>query len=357
MPPRFLDLEIIPTPRYSMMCLLPSTRIVVISSPARAHPSTEIVWQTLHSLKLLGFDKSAPITVVCDGCRPASSLEEGYRSRLQSRLASNPCKFSKRGIVSDEVAANYEEYKSRLECEALGAGYTGMSFLHMESHGGFAMAVKAGLESAKAGGEAHALIVQHDRAFCRRVPRAVLHDIVAHLDSSNCRYVGFPSGTSKLLASKMANVYKLHALLAERTVQLQPPSLRLRPCIFWYDSNHIVNVAQALEIYAPFANAPAELHTRLGAAGVNRFRLRRGDFIEERFGVEQRNLLASLRSEPEACLRVFDWFGTYMLGETTRLPPPLSPSLSPCLVGPIGKPFVPGSNLDEGRGSHPGQLG
>ena len=46
--------------------------------------------------------------------------------------------------------------------------------------------------------------------------------------------------------------------------------------------------------------------------------MRRGDFVEERFGVEQRNLLASLRDEPDECIRLFDWFGTYIVEEVLR---------------------------------------
>ena len=261
----------------------------------------------------------SPITVVCDGCRPASSLEAGYRERLQSRLDVHPCKFSKRGIVTDEIARNYEEFQRRLRREAAQAGYDNLSLLPMQEHAGFAMAVKAGLESAVEAGAQYALVVQHDRAFCRRVPKGdmdMLFDFFR--SSSSCRYIGFPSGTSKLLAGKMSQVYKLHHLLNERSTSLRP-TVALRPSIFWYDSNHLVDAKRALEIFEPYSHAPDSLRDRIGGVGINRFRLRRGDFIEERFGVEQRNLLASLRDEPAECLRLFDWFGTYMLEEV--LPP------------------------------------
>ena len=62
------------------------------------------------------------------------------------------------------------------------------------------------------------------------------------------------------------------------------------------------------------------MHARLGPAGVGRFRIRRGDFIEERFGVEQRNFLASLSDAPtEELLSAFDWFGTYLIEEIAQL--------------------------------------
>merc|ERR1740117_1640687 len=65
-----------------------------------------------------------------------------------------------------------------------------------------------------------------------------------------------------------------------------------------------------------FARAPHALRARLGARGAGRFRLRRGDFIEDRFGVEQRDLMVAMRDEPlETQLDAFDWFGSYMLEE------------------------------------------
>ena len=269
----------------------------------------------MKSMRYMDGLEEAPITIVCDGCRPASSLESGYRSRLADRLDLNPCKFSKRGIVTDAVSSNYEEYKTRLVTEAEQAGYNDLSLLQLDEHQGFAMAVKAGLESVLDAGARYAMVVQHDRAFCRQVPRHTLTQIFDQFRlNDQMRYCGFPSGTSKLLAEKTEKVYKLDALLKERTIELHP-SLSLRPSIFWYDSNHIVDARKALEIYEPYANAPSGLLERLGGVGLNRFRLRKGDFIEERFGVEQRNLLTSLRDEPAECLRYFDWFGTYLLEE------------------------------------------
>eukprot|EP00966_Prymnesium_polylepis_P125282 2897195-Prymnesium_polylepis.1 len=297
---------------------LPDTRVLIVTSPAQSHPSTEIVWETIHSLRRLGNDLAdMPITVVCDGCRAASSLDEAYAARLDERLAVHPCRFSKRGIVSDEVAAAYEAYKERLADEATAAGYgpERLSMLELTTHHGFALAVREGLISSLAAGARYALVVQHDRAFRRHVPASYVDLLYEHFARhASCRYIGFPSGTSKLLARRMANEYKLHELLAGRTYALRP-GLSLRPCIFWYDSNHLVDVAKALEIYEPYKNAPPGLLERLGGSGVNRFRLRRGDFTEERFGVEQRNLLVGLQAEPAECVRYFDWFGSFMLEE------------------------------------------
>ena len=254
------------------------------------------------------------MTIVADGCRPLSSLDAGYARRLAGRLEEHPCRFSKKGIVANEVATAYRLYKDRLalEIEASSALSGRVKFLELD-YGGFAMAVKAGLQSIIASGSRHALVVQHDRAFCHPLAKEDLKSIFSHLEScAGCRYVGFPSGTSKLLAAKTAAVYKLDHLLAARTRQVRP-GVRLVPCIHWLDSNHLVDARRALEMYSPYTHAPSWLMDRLGGAGLNRFRLRNGDFIEERFGVEQRQLLAHTAHEPEECMRIFDWFGSYML--------------------------------------------
>ena len=41
-----------------------------------------------------------------------------------------------------------------------------------------------------------------------------------------------------------------------------------------------------------------------------------GDFIEDRFGTEQRALLSRLHDDPALCLQAFDWTGCYLLEET-----------------------------------------
>jgi len=152
--------------------LIARARTIIVTSPAQSHPSTEIIWKTIDSLPLLeGELAAAPITVVCDGCRPASQLDEAYAARLADRLAVHSCRFSKRGIVTDEVASNYEAFKVRLAAEASAAGYSAerLSILTLPTHHGFAFAVKEGLQAALAAGASHALVVQHDRAFCRRM--------------------------------------------------------------------------------------------------------------------------------------------------------------------------------------------
>ena len=243
-------------------------------------------------------------------------------------------RFSKRGIVTNGVSTAYDEFKQRLRAER-----SGLAMLELGSHHGFALAVREGLRWAQDAGCTHALVCQHDRRFVRQLSASTLGALLDHFETRpSCRYVGFPSGTSKRLAARTANEYKLGALLEARSHALPPPPhgdsrLSLRPSIFWYDSNHLVHVDRALELlYTPdavasaeaprsagFDRAPPALRARLGDRGAARFRLRRGDFIEERFGVEQRNLLAGMADDAlDAQLEAFDHFGSYLLEEVVE---------------------------------------
>jgi hypothetical protein len=71
-----------------------------------------------------------------------------------------------------------------------------------------------GLRWARAAGCSHAVVCQHDRRFVRRVGAPTISALLAHFDATpSCRYIGFPSGTSKRLAARTANEYHLSALL------------------------------------------------------------------------------------------------------------------------------------------------
>jgi hypothetical protein len=90
----------------------------------------------------------------------------------------------------------------------------------------------------------------------------------------------------------------------------------IQPTIFWYDSIHLCHVQRYREIYTPFRAMPSALMILLQEKDPNliqRLVLRRGDFIEDRFGQVQRNLLVSLKQDPALLLRTHQWFGSYLL--------------------------------------------
>jgi hypothetical protein len=101
----------LPPPAKRMLSVSPRIGIVVVCSPARSHPSTDLIDSVLSSLDLFDGLSDAPVGVVCDGCR---ELDPDHAARLSARLEANPMRFSKRGIVSQGVAASYALYKQRL---------------------------------------------------------------------------------------------------------------------------------------------------------------------------------------------------------------------------------------------------
>ena len=91
------------------------------------------------------------------------------------------------------MAASYARFKRRLCAER-----SGLTVLELDSHHGFALAVREGLQWARAAGCTYALVCQHDRRFVRPLGAPTLQALLAHFeDQPSCRYIGFPSGTSK----------------------------------------------------------------------------------------------------------------------------------------------------------------
>lgn len=89
------------------------------------------------------------------------------------------------------------------------------------------------------------------------------------------------------------------------------PSFFFTDLINRYDSNHIAHTERYLEIFSPFKNAPSLLREIVGGnSGLKNMKLGRGDFIEDKFGQSQRNVLVRLSKEdPEKMRELFLWFG------------------------------------------------
>jgi hypothetical protein len=300
------------------MVLAAKVGIVLVTSPARIHPSTELAWSALGSTVLLRGLEDAPVSIVCDGYRTPDDLPEAHAARIAPRLQKDPCALSKRGIVASEIGDAYESYKLRLREEVAACSlHNRISVEELDSHMGFAMCVKRGLELSAARGDKFALILQHDRAFVRRIEQRVLERLlVAFDDDPTLRYVGFCSGTSKAMSSWLGPRYKLGHLLEARRRPLDVDGssrVCLVPTVFWYDSNHIVHVERARQVLLePYTHAPAWLRTRCGG-----LTLRKGDFVEDRFGVHMKEILISLRepSRRRELLDAFDFFGSFLLEE------------------------------------------
>ena len=124
-----------------------SVGIIVVSSPARSHPCTDMFWRTLGSTRFVEGLDDAKIVVVLDGYRTPAQLDAERAARLEPRLARDPCALSKKGIVSSDIGASYETFKERLRSEACKYGLGDrIAFDELSSHHGFALCVRRGLE-------------------------------------------------------------------------------------------------------------------------------------------------------------------------------------------------------------------
>ena len=91
----------------------------------------------------------------------------------------------------------------------------------------------------------------------------------------------------------------------------------MQPCIFWYDSNHICHVERYLKIYAPYLKLfdKSVLNWLGDGFNVNKLKLKTGDFIEDKFGQFQRNMLTKLKDKQneDMYIKLFKTFGSYLL--------------------------------------------
>jgi hypothetical protein len=279
---------------------------IIVSSPAPSHPSADLIQRVIQSIALIDGVVRPTIWIILDG------------------YVVGPTDRTKRGKVTQAVADNYELY-----CETLikhaNDEHTNLfelprnfqprfEVVKLLTHTGFALAVQAGLQKCKT---SHAMIIQHDRAFCKQL--ACMSELICCMEregNEHIRYVGFPSSSSRTHASLVKQQYGLDCLTtddARISVSMSSAvkssdvmdcgacdtdglALKacLQPLIFWYDSNHLCNVDRYLEIYFPYRNCPAVMKERLGIPAIREMILRSGDFIEDKFGQFQRNYLISL---------------------------------------------------------------
>jgi len=174
---------------------------------------------------------------------------------------------------------NYEQYYTNL-LEKYSSPR--IKVIRLESHHGFALAVKEGLLQCTT---TFSLILQHDRIFY--VPFAHLAKVCQVMEEhSHIRYVGFPTIFSKNHQKSLLCRYSLQPLVdpAQSHIEIYPNELALQPLIFLDDSNHIAHVQRYLQIYQPYHYLSVPLREALGLVAIKKMLLRRGDFIEDRFG-------------------------------------------------------------------------
>ncbi|GAX74774.1 hypothetical protein CEUSTIGMA_g2221.t1 [Chlamydomonas eustigma] len=268
--------------------------ILVITSPSPSNPSTFLIRNCLQSIYacIKGLTPRTPVIVVMDG----------YNVAPEARL--------KRGRITADMVQMYEDYKSAVSTMCADMNLQDFRIEKLPTHHGFALGVKRGLELCTT---KHCMICQHDRIFRKAFDQ--LPNLLMLMDSNtDIRYVGFPTITSSTHRSQIQNRYQLSHL---NTLSISlGASYQLQPCIFWFDSQHLCLVERYLEIYQPKVFIPKEMMTYLGWNFVSNMKLKKGDFIEDRFGQMQRKCFIEMRArnaEIPELERAFKWFGSYLV--------------------------------------------
>jgi hypothetical protein len=313
---------------------------IVITSPCLSNPDTTVIDTTLSSLQYLLGLENIPIYIILDGYTLHSTPQ------------------TKKGRITSQMEENYELYYQRLLQKYSFSSPSSISssryhIRRLEQHYGYAHAVQYGLQLCQT---TYAVIVQHDRQFLSCFPH-MPQLLTAFISHPHIRYIGFPTVTScnhcRTLQCRYNLVPLVHPTIHDRDefqstairipLPLTPdPTFResderikqrkeqetlgedaeelihyeIQPTIFWYDSNHICHVQRYLEIYTPFLAMPPTLKSILQERDpglIRRLILHKGDFIEDRFGQVQRNLLVSLKQDPSVLLQTHRWFGSYLL--------------------------------------------
>jgi len=268
----------------------PGCSVAIITSPAPSHPSTTLLDAVIASLSFVSGLEAAPILIVFDG----------YTINEKNR--------TKKGRVTTQLAEAYEEYFERVQ--VLYGSNARFTLLRLEDHMGFAFAVKRALEEVSTN---YAVVCQHDRVFCS--PFHYLSNVIRVMqEEESIRYVGFCIESNKKYVAQM-ETYGFSILTREPMQKAvgESEGLFLQPLLFLYDSQFLVQCDRYLQIFKPWINLPPVLKSELGLPVIKQLRLRRGDFIEDRFGQQQHQIMLSMRgrSDHDIC-RTFNWFGSYI---------------------------------------------
>jgi hypothetical protein len=270
--------------------------VVMITSPFASMPSLAILQTVFDSFSLIDRLDTVPVKIVMDG----------YKLSSETR--------SKKGKITSDGVVRYEAYY-----EALRRQYQPPQFeiIRCTEHMGFAHAVRVGLEHCTT---TFALVAQHDRFFRQSFAR--LSDLLQAMHiHEHIRYIGFPS-TSNITHDKLLHCnYDLERLNRPDLKYDLGEHLYLQPLVFWFDSQHLCHIERYLQIYKPFKSMDKSLFPIVGLRAIKDMTLRRGDFIEDRFGQVQRNLLTSMNSlgcSEETIVQLFKWYGSYLCWMSTN---------------------------------------
>jgi hypothetical protein len=265
--------------------------IIVTTSATISNPSTWLLEHVMASL----VENEPSLTnarkiIVCDG---AISVD----------TSSSKVKF-KSGRISSEQASQYEAYKDLVDelvsNESDHPAFRNAINLRLPSRHGFAFAVRKALESVTT---PLVMVVQHDRYLCRAFGMEKLVSFMvdeSEAASKGVEYVCLKSNATSDYINYVRSRYQMNIVPYSRTLVSDND---LVPLLFWYDSTHIARTSYYLDFVFGYIK---------GARG--RFKLRTGDFIEDKLGQCQLNTIKAQGMGEHAR------FGTFLLDDGEEMP-------------------------------------
>jgi hypothetical protein len=267
--------------------------IILVTSPSASIPSTSITNYVIKSFGLLDGLEGVPIKIVFDGFKLAS--ENRY----------------KKGRITEQSKNLYDKYFQNLQIDW--KEHPNVELIRAPEHLGFAHCVKLGLEACTT---TFALITQHDRCFLQSF--AYLQQLLTAMEEDeSIRYIGFPTSKNYTHDRLITSSYQLSCLNYNPIIKREiiPNYLYLQPLIFWFDSQHLCHIERYLRIFLPFKTFPQEFRDIFGSKPLEDMCLRKGDFIEDKFGQQQRNLFIMAKEKKcsdDVIIRLFQWYGSYL---------------------------------------------
>eukprot|EP00271_Cylindrocystis_brebissonii_P013088 TRINITY_DN32670_c0_g1_i1.p1 TRINITY_DN32670_c0_g1~~TRINITY_DN32670_c0_g1_i1.p1 ORF type:complete len:295 (+),score=11.70 TRINITY_DN32670_c0_g1_i1:210-1094(+) len=215
--------------------------VVMTTSPVRSNPSTEFLEEVFESFAFVSGLIDCPKLLIFDGY-------EIY-----------PLKSEKRGRISADMEDKYLAYIEAVQSLV----ETHPAFAHtvcvvLGSHHGFGHAVRRALTQVRT---PFVMVLQHDFAFCRSVPLPLLLQVLT--DHAHVKYIGLLSNATEGYAEA-----RTHGPAQNQPLPIEhfndEPFVKL---LFFYDKAHVAQTDY-------YRNVVFGKHCCV----------RRGDFIEDRFG-------------------------------------------------------------------------
>ena len=243
--------------------------ILIITSPSPSNPDLDMLHIVIGSFENLYGLEDAPILILLDG------------------YIINSTNRTKKGKVTSSLASNYEQYY--LNLQDYYKDNPRITIIKSPTHLGFAMAVQYGLQQCNT---TYCLVCQHDRQFIKKF-NGIKKLINCMETNEHIRYIGFPTSCNRTYRRLLYSRYPGISILNDKNFIPLDNNIGLQPLIFWFDSQHLCHVQRYLQIFKPYTNLPQELRDLFGLKVIRSMVLKKGDFIEDRFGQLQRNILMS----------------------------------------------------------------